>query len=49
MRAASYSLTIHHREDTWHADPRKNVAGRYVGRFHASPDCTHFNQSTGAP
>ncbi|WP_234885466.1 DNA cytosine methyltransferase, partial [Xanthomonas perforans] len=47
MHAANHPLTIHHREDIWHADPRKDVAGRPVGWFHASPDCTHFSQAKG--
>ncbi|MGE8218586.1 MAG: DNA cytosine methyltransferase [Stenotrophomonas acidaminiphila] len=47
MHAANHPLTIHHREDIWHADPRVDVAGRAVGWFHASPDCTHFSQAKG--
>lgn len=47
MHAANHPLTIHHREDIWHADPRADVAGRPVGWFHASPDCTHFSQAKG--
>ena len=47
MHAANHPLTIHHREDIWHADPRADVAGRAVGWFHASPDCTHFSQAKG--
>lgn len=47
MHAANHPLTDHHREDIWHADPRKDVAGRPVGWFHASPDCTHFSQAKG--
>jgi len=47
MHAANHPLTIHHREDIWHADPRVDVAGRKVGWFHASPDCTHFSQAKG--
>ena len=47
MHAANHPLTIHHREDIWHADPRVDVAGRQVGWFHASPDCTHFSQAKG--
>ncbi|MBB5673730.1 DNA cytosine methyltransferase [Xanthomonas sp. WHRI 6108] len=47
MHAANHPLTTHHREDIWHADPRKDVAGRPVGWFHASPDCTHFRQAKG--
>lgn len=47
MHAANHPLTEHHREDVWHADPRIDVAGRPVGWFHASPDCTHFSQAKG--
>lgn len=47
MHAANHPLTIHHREDIWHADPRVDVAGRPVGWFHFSPDCTHFSQAKG--
>lgn len=47
MHAANHALTQHHREDIWHADPVRDVAGRPVGWFHASPDCTHFSQAKG--
>ena len=47
MHAANHPLTEHHRDDIWHADPRRDVAGRKVGWFHASPDCTHFSQAKG--
>ncbi|GAB3305824.1 DNA cytosine methyltransferase [Luteimonas notoginsengisoli] len=47
MHAANHPLTKHHREDIWHADPARDVAGRPVGWFHASPDCTHFSQAKG--
>jgi DNA (cytosine-5)-methyltransferase 1 len=47
MHAANHPLTSHHREDIWHADPVRDVAGRKVGWFHASPDCTHFSQAKG--
>lgn len=47
MHAANHPLTSHHREDIWHADPRLDVAGRPIGWFHASPDCTHFSQAKG--
>lgn len=47
MHAANHPLTQHHREDIWHADPCVDVAGRPVGWFHASPDCTHFSQAKG--
>lgn len=47
MHAANHPMTTHHREDIWHADPVKDVDGRKVGWFHASPDCTHFSQAKG--
>lgn len=47
MHAANHPLSQHHREDIWHADPRVDVAGRPIGWFHASPDCTHFSQAKG--
>ncbi len=47
MHAANHPLTKHHRQDIWHADPRVDVAGRPIGWFHASPDCTHFSQAKG--
>lgn len=47
MHAANHPMTSHHREDIWHADPRVDVAGRLIGWFHASPDCTHFSQAKG--
>lgn len=47
MHAANHPLTHHLREDVWHADPVRQVDGRRVGWFHASPDCTHFSQAKG--
>ncbi len=47
MHAANHPLTIHYRDDIWHADPVRDVAGRPVGWFHFSPDCTHFSQAKG--
>lgn len=47
MHAANHPFTIHKREDVWVADPRAEAAGRPVGWFHASPDCTHFSQARG--
>lgn len=47
MHAANHPLTKHMQEDVWHADPVTEVAGRPVGWFHASPDCTHFSQAKG--
>lgn len=47
MHAANHPMTEHYRDDIWHADPRRDVGGRPVGWFHASPDCTHFSQAKG--
>lgn len=47
MHAANHPFTIHKREDVWTADPHIEAAGRPVGWFHASPDCTHFSQARG--
>lgn len=47
MHAANHPFTLHKREDVWTADPRAEAAGRPVGWFHASPDCTHFSQARG--
>lgn len=47
MHAANHPFTRHMREDVWQADPRREVGGRRVGWFHASPDCTHFSQARG--
>jgi DNA (cytosine-5)-methyltransferase 1 len=47
MHAANHPFTHHLQDDVWHADPVRLVAGRLVGWFHASPDCTHFSQARG--
>lgn len=47
MHAANHPMTRHLRDDVWHADPVREVNGRAVGWFHASPDCTHFSQAKG--
>ena len=47
MHAANHPLARHLCEDVWHADPRRECAGRAVGWLHASPDCTHFSQAKG--
>ncbi|EIL99108.1 DNA cytosine methyltransferase [Rhodanobacter thiooxydans] len=47
LHAANHPFTVHKREDTWIADPRREVGLRPVGWFHASPDCTHFSQAKG--
>jgi DNA (cytosine-5)-methyltransferase 1 len=47
MHAANHPYTRHHREDVWHIDPVAEVGDRYVGWFHASPDCTDHSQAKG--
>lgn len=47
MHAANHPFARHLREDVWHADPVREIAGRAVGWLHASPDCTHFSQAKG--
>jgi DNA (cytosine-5)-methyltransferase 1 len=47
MHAANHPFARHLCEDVWHADPRRECAGRPVGWLHASPDCTHFSQAKG--
>jgi DNA (cytosine-5)-methyltransferase 1 len=47
LHRANHPQTEHHIEDVWLLDPRKLTAGRVVGYFHASPDCTHFSQAKG--
>jgi DNA (cytosine-5)-methyltransferase 1 len=47
MHAANHPFTLHVQDDVWKAHPLKLVAGRLVGWFHASPDCTHFSQARG--
>jgi len=47
LHRANHPQTQHHIEDVWALDPRKVTAGRPVGYFHASPDCTHFSQAKG--
>jgi len=47
MHAANHPFTRHMRADVWTVDILREVAGRLVGWFHASPDCTHFSQAKG--
>ena len=47
MHAANHPFARHLKSDVWHADPRREVAGKAVGWLHASPDCTHFSQAKG--
>ncbi|HET6807237.1 MAG TPA: DNA cytosine methyltransferase [Frateuria sp.] len=47
MHAANHPFTRHMEADVWTVDILREVAGRLVGWFHASPDCTHFSQAKG--
>jgi len=47
MHAANHPFTRHLPADVWTVDILREVAGRSVGWFHASPDCTHFSQAKG--
>lgn len=44
---ANHPTTRHYIEDVWRVDPREACAGRPVGLFWASPDCTHFSRAKG--
>lgn len=47
MHSANHPFTHHLPADVWTVDILSEVAGRRVGWFHASPDCTHFSQAKG--
>ena len=47
MHAANHPFARHMEADVWTVDILREVAGRPVGWFHASPDCTHFSQAKG--
>ncbi|NID14991.1 DNA cytosine methyltransferase [Luteibacter yeojuensis] len=47
MHAANHPFTRHMEADVWAVDILREVGGRPVGWFHASPDCTHFSQAKG--
>ncbi|HEY4292099.1 MAG TPA: DNA cytosine methyltransferase [Luteibacter sp.] len=47
MHAANHPFTRHLPADVWTVDVLGEVAGRSVGWFHASPDCTDFSQAKG--
>lgn len=47
MHAANHPFTRHLPADVWTVDILREVLGRLVGWFHASPDCTHFSQAKG--
>lgn len=47
MHAANHPFTRHMEADVWAVGILREVAGRPVGWFHGSPDCTHFSQAKG--
>jgi DNA (cytosine-5)-methyltransferase 1 len=47
MHAANHPFTRHMEADVYAVNIVREVAGRLVGWFHASPDCTHFSQAKG--
>lgn len=47
MHEANHPGTVHLQTDVWQVDPVMVLAGRRIGWFHASPDCTHFSQAVG--
>lgn len=47
MHAANHPFTRHMEADVYAVNIVREVAGRPVGWFHASPDCTHFSQAKG--
>lgn len=47
MHEANHPGTLHLQTDVWEVDPVQVLAGRLVGWFHASPDCTHHSQAAG--
>lgn len=47
MHEANHPGTLHLQTDVWEVDPVQVLAGRRVGWFHGSPDCTHHSQAIG--
>jgi DNA (cytosine-5)-methyltransferase 1 len=47
MHEANHPGALHLQTDVWDVDPVRVLAGRKIGWFHASPDCTHFSQAKG--
>lgn len=47
MHEANHPGTLHLQTDVWEVDPVQVLAGRKIGWFHASPDCTHHSQAAG--
>jgi DNA (cytosine-5)-methyltransferase 1 len=47
MHAANHPLTQHLPANVWEVNILRQVGGRLVGWFHASPDCTDHSQAKG--
>ena len=47
MHQANHPGALHLETDVWVVDPVQVLAGRRIGWFHASPDCTHHSQAAG--
>ncbi|RJG10969.1 DNA cytosine methyltransferase [Pseudomonas cavernicola] len=47
MHEANHPGAMHLQTDVWEVDPVEVLAGRHIGWFHASPDCTHHSQAAG--
>lgn len=47
MHEANHPGCMHLQTDVWEVDPILALAGRRIGWFHASPDCTHHSQAAG--
>ncbi|MFG1487624.1 DNA cytosine methyltransferase [Oceanospirillum sp. HFRX-1_2] len=47
MHEANHPGCLHLQTDVWDVDPVMVLAGRKIGWFHASPDCTHHSQAAG--
>lgn len=47
MHEANHPGALHLQTDVWVVDPVEVLAGRHIGWFHASPDCTHHSQAAG--
>ena len=47
MHEANHPGALHLETDVWDVDPVQVLAGRKIGWFHASPDCTHHSQAAG--
>ncbi|MFW1676411.1 DNA cytosine methyltransferase [Pontibacter sp. JAM-7] len=47
MHQANHPGCLHLQTDVWEVDPVQVLAGRHIGWFHASPDCTHHSQAAG--